>query len=485
MCGIAFMVGIVLTQFFSVQISWFYLGLFIPLFILFYKEKGIIIVLILFCITFGYVRFMYSIPVVNENNISYYNNPSKMEWADMKDIQWQGIVVSEPDRRIDHTKLTVEAEKVYESIDISGLVLIKSSLYPEYSLGDRLDVNCKLVTPDKIEAFAYDDYLSRYNIYSLCYSPQIELVEVTDKFFIRKNILEFKDRVHNIIQSNIVEPESSVLSAMLLARKRSIPVDIVDNFSRAGVSHLLAISGMHVAIISMLIVKFLSSFYLPKKITYSGTLILLFLYILMIGFPASAIRAGMMGSVVLLADYFGRVNKSYFALLLVAVCTLLFNPKLIVFDLGWQLSFLAVLSLILFSGDMEKLFIKLPKLFGIKAILQTTFAAQILTLPWLMYKFSQMSLIFPIANILLLPVLPCLMCLAIISICLSFFIPNLTSPLFWIIYGLLNKQIDIVNYLGSLSLAAISVPNISFMVIVFIYTSIFFIKFRLSYVKKQ
>ncbi|MFW0862534.1 MAG: ComEC/Rec2 family competence protein [Candidatus Komeilibacteria bacterium] len=475
-----FIIGIIIANVFSIHISWLVLLLFIPLFVLFSKNKKIILfLLIIFSILAGYIRFIYSFPVINSNHIAFYNNIAA-DWSDMKDLHFRGVV-NEVDKRVDHNKLTVKAEGIYvDNIwhNVNGLVLVKSSLYPEYFVGDELELDCKLIKPDKIEDFAYDDYLSRYDIYSLCYSPIVKYIGLADKYILKRKIVDFKDRVHQVIQKNIVEPEASILSAMLLARRRSIPTDIVDNFSKAGVSHLLAISGMHVSIISLLLVRVLTAFYLPKKLTYPIALLILFMYILMIGMPASAIRAGMMGSVLLIADYFGRVNKSYFALILVAIITLMFNPKLLVYDIGWQLSFLAVLSLVLFSDDVGKLFKRLPVLFGIKAILQATFAAQILTLPWIVFKFNQASLVFPIANILLLPTLPLLMCLSIVGIILNLLIPTISVPLFWIVYGMLNKQIEIVNWLGSLPLAAIELPKINWLYIFFIYSCIFFIKFR-------
>jgi competence protein ComEC len=481
-CGVAFMLGIISADFFDYSINWLLLLLFIPVMIITWsRKKALFVVLVALCLMGGYVRFINSMPDIESAHIRYFNNASGQEWNEMKTVVWQGKISNEIDKRVDHTKLILQSEAVFVNDawqGVSGLVLVKASLFPEYQYGDSLEIECKMVATAKINDFAYDDYLSRYEIYSLCYSPRIILIDHLDGFNIRAFIFDIKDKIHHKIQSNILEPESSILSAMLLARRRGIPADIIDNFSRAGVSHLLAISGMHIAIISLLIARFLSVFYLPKKISYPGTLLILFVYIVMIGFPASAVRAGIMGSIVLIAEYFGRINKSYFALLLVAVVTLIINPKLIVFDIGWQLSFLAVLSLILFSDDIAGLTKKWPKFSGATAILQTTFAAQVLTLPWLAYKFGQISLVFPIANVLLLPTLPFIMSMSIIALISSFLSQSLSAPLFWILWNILNKQVEIVQWLGSLSLSAMQIPRISLLWIVFIYIVIFLLKIK-------
>jgi competence protein ComEC len=83
----------------------------------------------------------------------------------------------------------------------------------------------------------------------------------------------------------------------------------------------------------------LAIFSLPKKISYPLAGLLLGGYLTMLAWPASAVRAGLMGGVVLVADYYGRINKSQLAVLLTAVAMLLVNPKLLLFDVGWQLSF--------------------------------------------------------------------------------------------------------------------------------------------------
>ena len=481
-CEIAFMVGIVLAEILELSLSGLFLILFIPLFIISTTNKKLFfIVLIIFCLILGYWRFDIARPKKTPTSINYYNNSGDLEWSEMQSTIWQGKIIREIDQRVDHNKLTVASQAIFIESNwqiIEGLVLVKADLYPSYQYGDILQLECNLVEPTQIEDFAYDDYLSRYNIYSLCYGAQIKYLDHDDSFNLKVFVLNIKNNIQQKLNHYLVEPEASLLSAMLLANRRGLPTYITDSFSRAGVSHLIAISGMHIAIISLLIARFLSVFGLSKKITYPATLSFLFLYIAMIGWPASAVRAGIMGAIVLIAEYFGRVNKSYYALFLVASITLLINPKLIVYDIGWQLSFLAVLSLILFSDDLTKLFSKLPKLFGAKEILQTTLAAQILTLPWLAYKFHQLSLVFPIANILLLPFLPFIMGLSIISIVISFVLPQLANFLFWGVWLLLNKQIGTVLWLTSIRLAAIKIPKVEWFFIFFIYCFIFILKFK-------
>ncbi|MFH1667703.1 MAG: ComEC/Rec2 family competence protein [Candidatus Komeilibacteria bacterium] len=471
------MIGIILAKQTYVGLSFYYLLIFIPLIISVWKVKKIrFILLILIAILIGIIRLQYSYPEINEEQIAFYNNSTGLEFKQMVETEWQGVVVKEPDIRNDHTKLTLQASQVL--VDdvwqaINGLVLMKSNLYPEYNYGDQLEVRCNLVQPDKIEDFAYDDYLSRYDIYSLCYSPKIELIATEQGNYLSASILEFKDKVHLLFKQNINEPASSLLSAILLARKRGLSDQLLNNFSRAGVSHMIAISGMHISIISLLIVRLLAVLYLPKKVAYPIALSLLAIFIILVGAPASAVRAGMMGAIVLIADYFGRFNQSYRALIFVATATLLINPKLIIFDLGWQLSFLAVLSLIFYSPVMDKLFKRMPQLGGLTAILKTTLAAQVLTLPWIVYKFGIISVAAPVANILLLPSLPVIIIVSILAIVISFIYAPLAPLLFWLVWYILNKLIEVINLIGSSSLAVIDNITISIWFVVCLYLAIF------------
>lgn len=477
---LAFVGGIVLAGVFSVKVSFWWLGLLLPLLILAGRHSRIkFILLILLSFAGGYIRLACAQPVSAPDKIFYYNNSSEQEWSALTTWQWRGRVIVEPDKRSDHTKLVVEAKEI--DIDnlwqsVSGRVLVKVSLYPEYQYGDILEIACKLLTPTTIEDFAYDDYLARYDIYSLCYSPRIEKIGQPEKFSLTALILKFKDSLQAIFQENLLEPEAGLLSALLLARRRSLPTALVEDFARVGVSHLVAISGMHMAIISLLIVRLLAIFSLPKKISYPLAGLLLGGYLTMLAWPASAVRAGLMGGVVLVADYYGRINKSQLAVLLTAVAMLLVNPKLLLFDVGWQLSFLAVLSLVLFNEPVGKLFSHWPALGGVTEILKTTLAVQILTCPWMVYKFSQLSLVAPLANVLLLPTLPLILVLGIIFLILSALWPPAAILVGWVVWYLLHQMISLVETLSAWPLAAIEINGLDFCWVIIIYFFIFLLK---------
>ena len=176
----------------------------------------------------------------------------------------------------------------------------------------------------------------------------------------------------------------------------------------------------------------------------------------MIGFPASAVRASIMGWMVVLAMYLGRLNKSTNALLLVAALMLAFNPKLLLDDIGFQLSFSAVLGIIHFSPFIEKWLQSVQNFLALRDVLIMTFAAQIATSPLIIFYFERLSLISPVVNLLVVPTLPYLMMAGLGAIFLSLALPMLSLYLFWPVYFLLSYIIKIIELFSLIPYAAIN-----------------------------
>jgi competence protein ComEC len=183
----------------------------------------------------------------------------------------------------------------------------------------------------------------------------------------------------------------------------------------------------------------------------------LIFYIALIGLPASAMRAGLMGFLVLLALNIGRLNKMVNSLALAAFILLWINPKLLRDDIGFQLSFLAVLGIFLFNSFFKKIVryekIKSSFLKGILEVLVVTMSAQVLTLPIMALNFSQISVIAPLANLLILWTLPFLMILIISALFLSFVFPPLSFyfflPSFFILRYIIMAATALVKIPGA------------------------------------
>jgi len=179
----------------------------------------------------------------------------------------------------------------------------------------------------------------------------------------------------------------------------------------------------------------------------------------MVGAPASAIRAGIMGGLVMVAMRVGRLSTVLTAIVFAATLMVLANPKIIRFDVGFQLSFLAVVGLVWVYPMLEKYFQKIPDPYKIKSMLLVTISAQIMALPILIYNFDRLSIVAPLANILILPFIPFAMGLGFLAGVISYvwIVPAKIFGYFtWII---LTYQIRTIEYLASLSWASLEIFN--------------------------
>lgn len=422
--------------------------------VIFYNKNFIKIILLILCfLVFGIWRYNIGLPKIDESHISFYNE-SKVEFI--------GIINEEPDERIDNIKLTIASKKLNSKI-VSGNVLITTDLFPKFSYGDELKITCNLQTPESFNDFAYDKYLSRYDIYSVCYYPQIELLNKNkgNKFF--AGIYKFKDKLKLIIGQSLPEPQSSLLSAIILGSKRGIPKELADNFSKVGISHIVAISGMHISILAAILLYLGIIFGLNRNQSFYFSTAFLFFYIALIGFPPSAVRAAVMGFLVLLAMRLGRLAKATNAVLFACSLMLLINP-LLVYDIGFQLSFLAVLGLIYILPILEKSTEKFTKRWKLGGFLKSflsliliTLSAQIATLPVILYNFGRLSIVAPIVNILVVPMLSFIMILGLILLVCGLVWTSLGQIVGWVVWIFLSYLIYITNFFARFNFSSVDV----------------------------
>jgi competence protein ComEC len=185
----------------------------------------------------------------------------------------------------------------------------------------------------------------------------------------------------------------------------------------------------------------------------------------MVGAPASAVRAGIMGGLLLLGQKAGRISTSSRAIVFVAAFMLFLNPLILKLDIGFQLSFLAVMGIIHISPFFQEWLKVIPNYgtFPLRNILAMTFSAQLFTLPILIYNFGYFSLVAPFANILIVPLLSFVMIFGFIFVFCGTIFPVLGFVFSWFIWLLLAYVIFIVDFFSKLPFASISVGNISWL----------------------
>ncbi|MEK7068005.1 MAG: ComEC/Rec2 family competence protein, partial [Patescibacteria group bacterium] len=230
-----------------------------------FNRKTNIAVFFLLCLLFfflGLWRYRASLPVTSPDKIWFYNG---------QEVSFIGQVNQEPDVRQNSVKLTVktrfiktgnllpntEREAVFAPV--AGNVLVTTKLYPRHHYGDALDIKCKLKQPEQIDDFYYDRYLAMQGIYSLCYYPSITNADSSFSLpwptEVYAAILKLKEKLAMAMNTGLPEPENSLLQGMVLNNRGELPAELNNAFAQAGITHIIAISGMNIAIISVIIIN--------------------------------------------------------------------------------------------------------------------------------------------------------------------------------------------------------------------------------------
>jgi competence protein ComEC len=366
-------------------------------------------------------------------------------------LEFTALINSEPDVRLTAVKYRVAALSVAPAnTNTSGRVLVSADPFPLYAYGDMVRIKCRLEAPEEFSGFAYDRYLAMDGIYSVCYRPQIGLIDTGRGNRVYALILGSKNKFRDSINLGLTEPQAGFARALMFGDRRAMPADLEDDFARTGLTHIVAISGMNITILSALSLNFLISLGLYRRQAYYFSVLLLIVFIIMIGLPASAVRAAIMGILVLTAQQFGRLSRAGNAMALAACLMLLLKPGLLRNDVGFQLSFLSVTGLVTLYPRLRSWYDnkKLPALAGMGDALLVTMAAIIFTLPVIAYNFSRVSLVAPLANILVVWGMAPIMILAIMAIAVSLVAPVLAVLAFFPCYLLLEYIIRTAGILS-------------------------------------
>lgn len=385
-------------------------------------------------------------------------------------------LIKNTDKKLNGWQIIIQPQDLN---NFSGQILLTTPLYPEYKISDILEVACKINQPgiivdDDGSQFDYSKYLSKNNIYATCYRPRLKIIgqQQDISFYLGKS----KQYFFNNLNNYLIEPASSLSKAILLASRREIPQDLRNKFAQVGLSHVIAISGLHMAIIVWLLQSLLMGLGIRRQTSFIYLFLFLFIYLYLIGFVPSAMRASLMVIMVLLGPILRRQTMSVYSLILAADIFVLVNPNLLVYDIGFQLSFLAVLGLLWYVKFFNKILIFIPQKFKLREVLSVTLAAQVLTWPLIVYYFKIFSVIAPLANFLVLPLLPAILLLSLL-LALVGFVPILASIISWPLFICFKIIIIITEYLSQIPGAYISINNFSVEYLILSFIFIFAITF--------
>lgn len=250
------------------------------------------------------------------------------------------------------------------------------------------------------------------------------------------------------IHNSLPEPQASIGLGYLVGLRVSIPKNISDQLALVGLTHIVAVSGYNLTIIVQAVRRLLG-----KKSAYQSlvfSLLLIAGFVAVAGGSAPINRAVVVSVFSLLAWYFGREFKPVLLLLLSGVVTAFASPLYVWGDPGWYLSFLAFAGILVLGPLAAKAIFKQRRPGIVSGILVETMAAQICTIPYTLYLFGGVSVIAPIANVLILPFIPFIMLMIFVIGIVGMVLPGISSVLAIIPASLLTLQLWIIERLSKL-----------------------------------
>lgn len=373
--------------------------------------------------------------------------------AGQGDITLHGWVTSDPKRTEEGQQLIlrVEAAQVGKRTRVAeGLVIVTMPSYPQRRYGDRIILSGALQPPrgpERAGSFDYRAYLRRKGILVMMRDPLVRSAPGSAGIAPLRALLAFRDRCKDVLIRQLPEPQASIAIGVLLGLQSSIPDDVYATFSITGTSHILVVSGWNFTIVATLLASLATRLHSSPRTTLLVSLAVLWTYALFVGATGTVLRAAVMASLAVVARATNRQGEAW-TLLMAACWGLSIYDPYVLWDLGFQLSALATASLFAYGKPVEALLARIPILnhawlAWANEALTATLAAQILALPIILYNFGNLSLIAPLANIFLVPVVPYIMLLGTLAlICGLIWLPlgqlaalAAWAPLTWLTEG--------------------------------------------------
>lgn len=418
---------------------------------------ALLIALVLSGAALGVARWVTTQSELSPADLAYYNdNPEYLTLT--------GVVDDAPDVRLNHTKLTIAVESLAlpdnEPIPVKGKLLIKTPLYPHYAYGDHLTLSAKIEKPFETEDFDYGEYLALKQIYSVSYYPSIERLAEGAESSLWAALIDLRLTVEDKLKSIYTEPAASLIVGLLTGSRQGIPRAVMDDFGTTGLTHIIAISGYNIALVIAFVTGLVGT-RVRRQWQFPLVAVFVVLFTLFVGAGAPVVRAAIMGLLAFYGLTHGRQYHAGVGLAFTAALMVFLNPQILLADAAFQLSFAAVIGIIYVGPVLERLLAWVPNLLALRESLMLTLAAQITAVPLVILYFDQLSIISPIANILVAPVLPLAMLLGALTVLLAFVSLPLAIFVGLPAYLLLSYILLVARELADLPLASTSISQLT------------------------
>lgn len=425
-------------------------------------KKEVIIILVLIIIAL--VRFLFFIPpkpaydkVIGEN------------------VSVEGIVVDAPDARVFNQQIIIRPENQKSNI----LVIAPKEVSVNY--GDKIKAGGVLETPENFmttagKEFNYVRYLANKDIYFVIKNAEVEIISEGNGNSVKSQLFKLRNAFMGNINKIISPPERDLANGLILGARGGFDTEMKNEFISTGTIHVVALSGYNITIVSENVMKFLGLF-LSQTISIIFGIVVIILFIIMTGAQATAIRAGIMASIVLLARLTGRTAQAGRILVIAGLLMITYDLR-VVTDMSFQLSFLATFGILFITPKVMKWVSFMPMRFKLRETVATTLGATIAVLPIILFSTGVLSIVSLPANILILPIIPYTMLFSFLTGIVGFISSTLAVPFAFISNLLLSYILFVVHFFASLPFASVTIKSFPIAITILLYLLLFWWVFK-------
>ena len=348
----------------------------------------------------GLLRFDISIPSAASGVMPYFGELSTSQGrVDSVSAMSKGSRLIVSASSIDGRELTSPGTHIEVSLFTRSLP----------SVGSLVSVSCRLQLLETNGDSTFWQFLAKQDVWSQCRgATRVSILSLPSPFDVSARLQQWRTVVTQRIATLYPHDEATLLSGIMYG-DQDLSQEQKDLMRRAGLMHLVAVSGSNVTIVVSLLQAVILAIGWNRRRSFWVVTVGIVLFIGFVGASASVVRAGIMGWLVLLARQTGRRSSASHILLVTATIVALLNPWLLAFDAGFDLSFLATWGLIIWTPLIAARATWLTHRFGLREAFATTSGATLMTAPYLAWSFSQTSLAGLLTNLLALPLVPFIM----------------------------------------------------------------------------
>ncbi|MDP3063024.1 MAG: DNA internalization-related competence protein ComEC/Rec2 [Chloroflexota bacterium] len=383
----------------------------------------------------------------------------------------EGVVVGDPEARGRAVRLVVDAHPAGQEAP-RGLALVwarpsaelvQARQAPYFRYGDRLLLEGALAAPEPFQGFDYPEYLARQGIGSVMVSPRVELIGEGQGNPVMSWTYALRHRLADSLARSLPGEQAALAQALLVGIRSDVPSDLNEAFRVTGTSHILAISGQHVAVLLAVAIGACAWLLGRRRYLYLlAPLLLIWLYTLVSGFSPSVERSAIMGTVYLAALALGRPGSVLPALALASGAMAAVEPRVLQ-DISFQLSVTAVAGMALVGTPLAERWAdgrpQFPGRAGLAMALAAGVGATLGTLPLIAFNFHRVSLVGIPATLLLLPVVPLMLVASAMAAIAGLVHPVLGQVVGWVAWAPLTYMAWLATELARLPGAAFALPQ--------------------------